>query len=223
MLALGCGGSGGGGSSGGDTTPLTTAPPGTAWTSSATSTVPLDTADQSTDQVPGRTLRVKHHGYWDLTPAGGPWVAATGKLTVQEGVNGVVARPADTAQDSGDTAPPAGLPVILPDCWARFDLSAVQGEVRSCPGCTLVLEVTHTLIDGALDDCVQPDLLEDGEVRTYGWDDAGKVWWDYRDVDVWLPVWDGEVDGDRLRWSWTELFAIEGEDTGHTGDTAEAP
>ncbi|MFT4625417.1 MAG: hypothetical protein ACI8PZ_004085 [Myxococcota bacterium] len=212
-----CGGSSDGGKAGGATAPSTTSPVGTAWTTTGSTTFPVDTADLRTDQVPGRTLRVSHRGYWDLAPAGGPWTTATGRLVIQEGVNGVVAPPADTASDTGDTAAPPGDPLFMPDCWARFDLSAVQAEVRSCPGCTLALEVTHRLVAGSLDDCVQPDLPEPDDVRTYGWDAAGGVWLDYADADVWVRVWDGELDGDRLRWAWTELFAIEGQDTGDTG------
>jgi len=180
---------------------------------------PVDTFDGGgLNEVPNNTLEVRHTGYWDLTPIGGPYDTVIGTLDVDELID-------------GDTD--------LPWCYLRYALTGFAvplDPAGGCETCDIAFEVEFYLVeDGALlplpgadpidtggtydeddvfevnglDECRSPDLPADGERWVMGWSELEEtIYLNYYGSDIWLPWYEGALDRDTLSYAWIESFGF---------------
>ncbi len=180
---------------------------------------PVDTFDGGgLDEVPNNTLEVRHTGYWDLTPIGGPYDTVIGTLDVDELIDG------DTDQ---------------PWCYLRYALTGFVvplDPAGGCDTCDIAFEIEFYLVeDGALlplpgaepidtggtydeddvievnglDECRSPDLPADGERWIMGWSELEEtLYLNYYGSDIWLPWYEGALDRDTLSYAWIESFGF---------------
>jgi len=94
-----------------------------------------------------------------------------------------------------------------PACAERWSLVGLAAE-RVCDGCDLSFEIEHTRVETE-GSCRGADLPEDGDVRVLGYDGT-RIWWDYGDTGVWVPLYDaGEgEDIDTLVFVWETTVAV---------------
>lgn len=184
---------------------------------------PVDTFDGGgLDEVPENTLELRHTGYWDMTPVGGPYETIIGDLQVDELIDG------DTDQQF---------------CYVLYAMTGFglpDGSFEGCPGCEVAFEVEFFLVEeggfkpfegadpidtgGTYDDrdlyevqgrdeCRSPDLPLDGERWRMGWAPGegtadGVIYVDYYGSDIWLPFYAGEQDLDRVDFAWVQQFGF---------------
>ncbi len=170
------------------------------------------------DQVPNNTLLIQHVGSWSLSPLGGPYRAAVGDLQVDEFIDG---------DDK------------MPWCWVVYAMTGEVVEDDRADGCTtcdFVFEMQfYVNQDGGLkpeegaepidtggnydeddvietngiEDCMSPELPEDGERWLMGWSEADStVYMEYFGSGIWLPWYSGELEFDKLTFSWVDEFGF---------------
>ena len=178
----------------GDTGPVTLPPLETGTPREDSGTFPFDTSADTapTDESPPHTLTLSQAGTWTLGGASGDPSSMTGTLVVTELLD-------------GDTEAPACL-----ETWALVGTRAAT----DCDGCAYTFAVEHTRVttEGA---CRTPELPETGDVRALGYSAAeGRIWWDWYDTGVWVPLWDAErgESADELVFSWETELGVTGEE-----------
>ncbi len=162
--------------------------------------IPRDTNEPDVvDVIPDNFLYLRHFGEWEFS--GG---LMTGSLTIREYVNFI-----DTA-DTIDTAP---LPWV---CNVEYALTGAEVVDATCPTCTVVFDVTHTVISGSPANCREPDTPPDGVTWQLGYDSAAnRIFHNYFGTDVWVPWFTTQTtaDPDIIGFEWEATLAIELEDT----------
>ncbi len=180
---------------------------------------PADTFDGGgLDETPDNLLEVRHSGYWDMTPVGGPYETVIGTLDIDELIDGEVDQQF---------------------CRVRYALTGFGIDTSAtggCPGCDVVFDVEFFSVEeggfqpysdaepidtgGTYDDrdlyevkghdeCRSPDLPEDGEHWQMGWsEDEGLIYVNYYGSDTWLPFYAGEQELDRVAFAWVESFGF---------------
>lgn len=163
--------------------------------------IPRDTnAPDVVDIVPDDFLYIRHFGDWQLL--GG---LMQGSLTIREYVNFI-----DTA-DTIDTAP---LPWV---CAVEYQLtSSERVDNSTCPTCTDVYNVVHTVVSGSPAACREPDTPADGVTWQLGYDSVNsRIFHNYYGTDVWVPWFTTQTTGnpDVISFEWEATLAVELEDT----------
>jgi hypothetical protein len=170
------------------------------------------------DQVPNNTLAIQHVGSWSLSPLGGPYRAVVGDLTVEEFID-------------GDEDMPWCWVV-----YAMTGEVVEDARAESCATCDFVFEIQYYVnVDGGLrpedgaepidtggnydeddvvetngiEDCMSPELPRDGERLLMGWsEDEETLYFEYYGSGIWLPWYSGELDFDKLDFSWVDEFGF---------------
>jgi hypothetical protein len=152
-----------------------------------TSSVLIDTgAMDSGNAAPSTTITAVHTGTWNLTPAGGPYTAVEGTLSVVE-----------TRSDAERS-----------ECDFSY---SVTGEAVSdlCDGCTEAYRVGFAFDSGNANACSDPDLPALNDRRTFGWSpDEGVLYWDYEDTDAWVPWYEVSRADNAFTLSWTATWGV---------------
>jgi len=162
--------------------------------------VPRDTGEPDVvDVVPDDFLYLRHFGQWELS--GG---FMTGSMTIREYVNFI-----DTA-DTIDTGP---LPWV---CDVQYSLTGERVDDATCPTCTDVFDVTHTVVSGSPAACQEPDVPADGVTWQLGYDAKnGRIFHNYYGTDVWVGWFFTETtpNPDVIAFEWEATLAVEIQDT----------
>ncbi|MES2644467.1 MAG: hypothetical protein V4850_33580 [Myxococcota bacterium] len=138
-----------------------------------TGSFPFDSAGDTApiDEAPAHWLTMRQAGTWTLGGAEADPTSMTGLLVVTE------------LLDADEEAPA---------CVETWALVGARAET-DCAGCAFTFAVEHTRVatEGA---CRTPELPDTGDLRTLGYAQAeGRVWWDWYDTGVWVPLWDAEA------------------------------
>ncbi len=180
---------------------------------------PADTFDGGgLDEFPDNTLELRHTGYWDLTPLGGPYETLIGDLHIDELIDG------DPDQQW---------------CYALFGLTGfglAPEDYAGCASCDVAFEVEFYLVEeggfkpfegaepidsgdtyderdvyevNGLDECRSSDLPADGDRWQMGWSEAEQtIYINYFGSDIWLPWYAGEQTLDKVTFAWIEQFGF---------------
>lgn len=161
-----------------------------------TGTFPFDSAQDTApiDEAPAHWLTMRQAGTWALGGTPADPSSMTGTLFVTELLDGDLEAPA------------------CEETWALVGSRAAV----DCDGCAYTFAVEHTRVATA-GACRTPELPATGDLRTLGYADAeGRIWWDWYDTGVWVPLWDaeaGELPGE-LAFGWEAVVGVGVEEEG---------
>lgn len=143
--------------------------------------VPSDTSNEEPDTV----LHMEQTGEWMLSPAGGPYTAVVGTLSVLETL------------DEG-----------FVNCEAVYDISGSASD-ETCEGCEVAFDVLFRFREGNTANCRDVDLPDVDEVRTFGWArDEATLYLNYYNSGAWVPWYDATLEGDTLSVSWVADIGV---------------
>jgi hypothetical protein len=166
-------------------------------------------APADVDQIPDHWLYLYQDGSWTLSPHGGPYTAFVGQMVALELLD--VNRPdksdtdtdADTGYgfDTGEASPIA--------CRTVYNLIGYPTEDVGCPSCSFTFYVEFHVVEGDPSLCQDPELPQDKEVRTLGFDEASStIQYDYFGSGFWLPWYSGSLKGNTLTFDWSAKVGI---------------
>lgn len=171
----------------GEATPTPTLPPAATPTATALADVtpfPEGGILPGTDLQPEHVVFAVEEGRLTLSPAGGPWDAVSGTLTLSETVDG--------AEE--------------PTCLRVFALSGPVLDDPGCAACIFVSDLTH-YANESVGLCAHPDVPEAGEVRRLGLASDGRsLLWDYEGSGTWVPWYESTRVGDVVTFNWEDTF-----------------
>lgn len=143
--------------------------------------------DTGFDGEPTHLLTMQHEGTWDMSPNGGPWTAVSGELVVVEYLDG------------ND---------LKPTCEVTFSLTGEEADT-TCDTCRAAFELLYYVADGVREDCLDPELPQDGQTVRMGWSEQDEtVYLDYQGSGVWLPWYPGDRVDDSVRFSWETTVGV---------------
>jgi len=163
---------------------------------------PPDTSpDSDISDSPRDTVTMHQWGYWDESPAGGPYNAVTGVLYAQEYLDGL-------APDTDETDPP-DTDVRL-ECDVEYSLVAGAATVQTCSGCDPAWTVQFTVTSGDPGTCHESMVPIDQQQMTFAYDNAHHVInLDYGDLGLWQPWYPARHQGqDRIVYEWQATVGI---------------
>lgn len=158
--------------------------------------------DDATNTAPETLLSVEETGLLLRSPAGGPYNAITGEMTITELVNGQL-----IDEDPLDEEPPPTCEVLLAAVG-----TLVEAE-EACSFCDETWAITFSVDEGNPDRCLGPDQPADGEVRVLGFVAAEQaLYWNYRDLGQWVWWYHASDSGDELSFEWRTSLGIDLDD-----------
>ncbi len=165
----------------------------------------LDT--DPTEVSPDHTVTVRQWGVWNRTPEGGPHVAFTGTLWVQEYYDGW--RPEVDTDTDVDTDPPEDSDTDAPlACDLEIALTGAVSASATCSGCDAAFDVSLTLVTGDPSGCRDPQALQVAEIYRFAYATEGQIQLDYGDLGLWLPWYTATAEGDRVSFEWEGTFGV---------------
>lgn len=170
------------------------------------------------DQIPNNTLLIQHVGSWSLSPLGGPYRAVVGDLQVDEYIDGqddmpwcwvVYSMTGEVVEDERASS--------CATCDFVFEIQFYvnqDGGFKPEEGAEPIdtggnYDEDDVIETNGIGDCMSPDLPGDGDRWLMGWaEDEETLYMEYFGSGIWLPWYSGELEFDRLSFSWVDEFGF---------------
>lgn len=176
--------------------------------------IPDDTDDGGpVDQVPLHTLNLYQDAALTVTPAGGPYTALTGELSVMEFIDYERPEPGEDTDIPADTdydptRPWDSLEENPLACEVVYRMIGAPAET-SCGGCDFAMDIEFTVQSGDPGPCRDPDLPRNGETRRFGWRGSDNTMlYDFGGIGSWFPWYRGTLEGDTITIAWRSSVAV---------------